>query len=249
MCTPEILDWVHSALSAVEVYGGHILEIGSYNVNGSLRNAVLPWQPASYTGVDMRSGPGVDIVCRAEHLVDRFGAGRFDLVLSSCTFEHVRNWRPAMEQMKLVCRPGGLIIFIVPHRFYFHAYPNDYWRFSPADLKQIFADCEILRLDQQGEERIHLFAKVRKPLDYYPQSLDTLQLYCMAAGRRTRQVRAIYYASPHFLGLVWHDLLRRKLSLLRIYVQMGIQIRLLRPMRRAFARLRQDERNQNGGES
>jgi len=49
-----------------------VIDVGSLNVNGNLRIVVAPLLPKAYIGIDMRSGPGVDIVCRAENLVSKF---------------------------------------------------------------------------------------------------------------------------------------------------------------------------------
>lgn len=55
---PEALAFAERALTGLSVTG-HVLEIGSRNINGSVRPLFA--QAASYTGVDLQDGPGVDV--------------------------------------------------------------------------------------------------------------------------------------------------------------------------------------------
>jgi len=71
-------------------------------------------------------GPGLvqrtrDFVgCRAEvadalELVSQFGAGRFDLVVSSECIEHTPSPQRALEQMAAVLKPGGYLALSTPN--------------------------------------------------------------------------------------------------------------------------------------
>ncbi len=53
MCTIECIMFGAQNLCKEEVAGKRVLEIGSYNVNGSLRQIVKSWGPAEYIGVDI----------------------------------------------------------------------------------------------------------------------------------------------------------------------------------------------------
>ena len=50
-------------LKGEEIENKLILEVGSYNVNGSLRLLIESYCPLEYIGVDIEKGPGVDILC------------------------------------------------------------------------------------------------------------------------------------------------------------------------------------------
>lgn len=58
----EAFAFVERSLSSIRPRG-RVVELGSRNINGSIR----PWfaSAASYTGVDMVAGPGVDVVADA----------------------------------------------------------------------------------------------------------------------------------------------------------------------------------------
>ena len=110
MCDINCIRWGAKNLTKDEIRGKTVIEVGSYDVNGSLRYIVELLEPAKYIGVDIVKGPGVDIICPAENLVERFGKESFDVVISTCTLEHVRNWKKAISNMKNICRPKGIFL-------------------------------------------------------------------------------------------------------------------------------------------
>jgi len=156
----------------------------------------------------MRAGPGVDIVCRAEELVERFGEQSFDLVVSSCTFEHILRWKTAVSNMKHVCAPGGLLGFIVPDQSPYHAYPNDYWRYQEDDIVAIFADCKLLQLDHLPGLYSVLCAKLRKPRAFIEHDLNDYRLHSVVTGRRVATLRKIDFFSVSFAHVIWRDVLK-----------------------------------------
>jgi SAM-dependent methyltransferase len=151
-----------------EVSGKKVLEVGSYNVNGSLRDSVLKLSPSQYIGIDLISGPGVDIVCNSDDIIKRFGRNQFGVVISTCSLEHTQDWRTAISNMKNSCEIGGILIIIVPSIYRYHGYPYDYWRYSVQNVKDIFSDCEIVSIKEDSEEYIEklVYAKIKKPIDF-----------------------------------------------------------------------------------
>ena len=117
---------------AIEIYADkrkpHILEIGSLDVNGSLRQ----FAPAdgTYIGVDMCEGQSVDVVVEPGQALP-FDPGSFDLVLASSVFEHdPAFWMTFLELVK-VMRKGGFLYINAPSNGKVHRYPEDHWRFYP----------------------------------------------------------------------------------------------------------------------
>jgi SAM-dependent methyltransferase len=117
-------------------YGGHfppgtparLIEIGSQDVNGSLRD--LAPKHIEYIGVDFASGKGVDVILDDPYKLP-FGDASADLILSSSCFEHSEMfWLVFLEIMR-VLKPHGLFYLNVPSNGAFHRHPVDCWRFYP----------------------------------------------------------------------------------------------------------------------
>jgi SAM-dependent methyltransferase len=108
--------------------GTRVLDVGSYDVNGTLR----PAAPAGcrYVGLDIAEGPGVDVVLTDPETFP-FEDGSFDMVVSTSCFEHdPLYWLSFMEMVRVV-RPGGTLYVNAPSNGVYHAFPLDCWRFYP----------------------------------------------------------------------------------------------------------------------
>lgn len=101
--------WLASLKSALPAYfdGASVLEIGSYNVNGSARDYFKG--AARYVGVDHCAGPGVDVVAEAR-ATDFSKVPAFDTLVYLSVFEHDPAWRAGFEQNLKWLRNGALLI-------------------------------------------------------------------------------------------------------------------------------------------
>ena len=105
-----------------------IVEIGSQDVNGSIRPTFGP--DVNYVGVDFANAAGVDVVLSDPYSFP-FQDNEIDVVVSSSCFEHSEFfWLTFLEAVRIV-RPGGLIYLNAPSNGPFHQYPVDCWRFYP----------------------------------------------------------------------------------------------------------------------
>lgn len=181
-----------------DIKGKKIIEVGSLDVNGSLQPIFKSWKPAKYVGVDIEAGPGVDVVCDAEHLLKKFKPESFDIVISTETMEHVRDWRQVISNLKALCKPNGTILVTTRSiGFFYHAYPYDFWRYEISDMKKIFGDCKILRLEADPQNP-GVFVKVQKPKRFKEKDLSSLKLHSMVANKKTKDVspkdfKTVYY--------------------------------------------------------
>jgi SAM-dependent methyltransferase len=107
--------------------GNSILDVGSMDVNGTLRNV---WRPedTTYFGIDQSVGPGVDHVV-IPHTHWNFDPSAFDLVISSSCLEHDPLFWITFTQMARLCKPGGFIYVSVPVNGPYHGHPGDCYRF------------------------------------------------------------------------------------------------------------------------
>lgn len=86
--------------------------------------------------------PGVDVVADAERLP--FRPDVFDLVECDAVLEHVRNPAAVVREIERVLCPGGYVHFVVPFCHPFHAYPSDYYRFTPEGLRELTKGLEMV---------------------------------------------------------------------------------------------------------
>lgn len=132
--TPGCQVWVEDLLARDPAIAGEVLEIGSLNVNGTIRDAFKDSARfPGYTGLDMRPGAGVDIVGVGSDL--QFEDRRFGVVATLETLEHDERFWLTLIECNRVLRPGGSLI-VTTRAFGFprHDYPHDYWRFTTDGL-------------------------------------------------------------------------------------------------------------------
>jgi SAM-dependent methyltransferase len=209
MCTRRCIEFARASLTEADVAAKDVLEVGSLDVNGSVRGIVDALGPARYVGVDIEAGPGVDEICRAEALVERFGEDSYDVVISTEVVEHVADWRPVVSNMKRVLRPGGVLVLTTRSRgFGFHGYPADFWRYETTDLAQIFGDLEIERLEPDSSEEPGAFVKARKPAGFRERDLAGYELYSIVRNRRLRALHPALVAAIRVATPAWYAVKR-----------------------------------------
>jgi hypothetical protein len=112
---------------------GKVFEIGSLDVNGGLRDII------DVFGVDMRPGPGVDLVCPVQDLGKHFESGHFDACVSAGTLEHIEDWKGFVRVTWDLVKEGGyLVLTIASLQKKRHAYPDDYWRLTEDQIRTIY---------------------------------------------------------------------------------------------------------------
>lgn len=140
MCHESVLTWAGS-LPGDLFAGRSVVEVGSYDVNGTVRPIIEAHGPTSYLGVDMSEGPGVDLVANVGDLPERFPDG-FDVVVTTEMLEHVEDWRAAMLALAALVKVGGhLVLTTRSPGFPYHPYPIDCWRYPPPLMSDLLKAC------------------------------------------------------------------------------------------------------------
>jgi hypothetical protein len=85
--------------------GLEVLEIGAHEVNGSVRSFLETNN--NYVGLDLISGPGVDIVASGH---DFGSTGTYDITIACEVLEHNPYWLETVYNMIRITKPGGLVI-------------------------------------------------------------------------------------------------------------------------------------------
>lgn len=141
-----------------------VLEIGSYNINGTARDH---FSECSYIGADWRPGPGVDQVGLAHELA--FPDGSFDVVLSVETLEHDFYWRETLAAMRRMLRPGGLFMLTVAsfdfpqHELDCASRPGYYHNVMPDELLPALGELELEQVDYREQDNGLFYAGFKRP--------------------------------------------------------------------------------------
>jgi len=143
----SVMGFVALAVKKYDLRHKKVLEIGSYNVNGSVR-----WLfKGDYTGIDREAGPGVDLLMNASDM--DLDDHSFDVVVSTSQLEHDPTFWLTLAEVGRVLRSGGHFILTThttgfpPHNGPdFYRFLDDTWR-----LLMDMAGCDIVdsRADPQ----------------------------------------------------------------------------------------------------
>lgn len=194
MCGPACIDFGRSCLAPTDVKGKRVLEVGAFDVNGSLRGIAERLGPSQYLGVDIAQGTGVDEICSIYDIAARYGRESFDVVICTEVMEHVRDWRAAVSNLKTVLKTGGILILTTRSKGCgYHAYPFDFWRYEVDELSRIFGDLSIeaVQSDPTGfgdPEGAGVFLKARKPASFRQADVRDCALFSIMKGRRCANV-------------------------------------------------------------
>ena len=155
-----------------------IVELGSMNLNGSLREISPTTQ---YIGLDMCPGNGVDIVLEDPYVLP-FADNSVDVLVSSSCFEHTELfWKSYLECLR-VLKPNGLFYMNVPTTGWIHKCPVDCWRFWPDAGRALITwakrnNMSPCLLESYMDERLDyldfvaVFCKSAEYKDLYPKRI------------------------------------------------------------------------------
>jgi SAM-dependent methyltransferase len=127
-----------------------IYEFGALQVPGQEDFANLrPFFPGKqYVGCDYREGPGVDKVLDL-HQIDLPNES-VGTVISVDTLEHVEEPFRALKEIHRILKPDGVAVITSVMNFPIHAYPYDYWCFTPEAFKSILKPFAHVFVDAAG---------------------------------------------------------------------------------------------------
>lgn len=155
---PHAAEYLSEAIREHLRPGASVVEFGSYNVNGSVREFSGVSDAGVYVGIDMRDGPGVDHVLRAEEFDGQEG---YDVVLCAEMLEHASDPEGVIRAAHRSLRSGGVLILTAagpertPHNnsgdHDAFAPGEHYGNIDPEDLRSWLEDWEVLNLEHHPD--------------------------------------------------------------------------------------------------
>lgn len=210
-------------VAALHPVSGPLLEIGSLDVNGSVRDLFPRADP--YVGIDLAPGAAVDVVASGH----AFGRDEsFDLVVTTECLEHDPRWDLTLRTIVRVLRPGGtLLLTCATTGRHEHGTARTSPGMSPATndhyrnltARDVLAHLDGLRIDLVATcwSSFDLYLVARKPpAPPRPPALDALAARYRRDGLRPSRLadRALLRAwrtdvmgdVPLWAGLLAHPL-------------------------------------------
>lgn len=158
-----------------------LVEIGSRDLNGSLRTVAPP--EFEYIGVDFSPGRGVDIVLDSPYHLP-FCNEFADVVVSSSCFEHSELFWVLFIEIMRITKPTGLFYLNAPSNGEFHRHPLDCWRFYPDSGRAMvtwahyngLSTCLLesytsLQFQDQWNDLVAVFLKDESHVSRYPDRI------------------------------------------------------------------------------
>jgi hypothetical protein len=151
----SVMAWVERKVVELSLQCKPTLEIGSYDVNGSVRG----FFHGEYTGVDLVAGPGVDVVVRSGEPLP-FPDNSFEVVVTTEMLEHdPRPWVTMHEIARVLEVSRGTLILTCRGfdekrgSFPFHN-PPDHYRFSAGALAVLAEDAALRVVDVDADPQV-----------------------------------------------------------------------------------------------
>ena len=158
----SVMEWIGLKVKSLDLHG-RVLELGSLNVNGSVRDFFAG--ATTYIGVDKQHGPGVDLVLDANKL--SFEDDSFDVVVSTEMLEHDPHpWLTIQEAYRVLKPNGTLLLTTRGPEFPLHDYGGDYYRYTGDALEALakYAGLEVYLVeDDQFPGHPGSFMYAKKP--------------------------------------------------------------------------------------
>lgn len=149
----SVMNYVQSMVNMYDLKERSTLEVGSRNVNGSVREF---FNPDLYVGIDIEEGIGVDQTINVHHLPSYVDM-TFGCVVCTEMLEHDSNpWKTFQAIHRVLVLNGVLILttrgWTTNHYghtdcFPTHEYPQDNWRFSVNGLLTLAREAGLYPLN------------------------------------------------------------------------------------------------------
>lgn len=202
--------------------GVRVLDVGSRDTQGDSYRRLFGAPKFHYTGLDMESGPNVDVVLDAPYDWRRLATDSFDIVVSGQAFEHIEFFWITMTEMTRVLAKGGLLCLIAPNGFGEHRYPVDCYRFFTDGMVALarYVELDLLHAHtNSAPSAAHsewysrtlkdAMLVARKPYAGHPRHPDPLTYTCAPADHQRLRSGMVSFTRKARAIRVWNAVTRR----------------------------------------
>jgi len=157
----SVYSWVEAQVKQRGLAELDVLELGSLNVNGSVRDHFR----GSYTGVDIVDGPGVDFVA-SSHMTGAFNPANVDVVVCCEMLEHDSDPNATFATIADVLKPNGVALVTTRSEGFPIHHEPDLWRFTHDDIGALAytAGLEVDSIEDDPQpQHPGVFAVLRRP--------------------------------------------------------------------------------------
>ena len=179
---------------------GPYLEVGSRDYGASRSPRTLFDDVDDWVGVDLEPGPGVDVAMDLtadfDEVDEALGGRRFGTIFCFATLEHCAQPFTMAENLTRLLRPDGHLVLGVPFAFKFHAFPSDYWRFTPEGVRKLFPKLEF--------DPAHAAAATSRPGEFMPldEHVGRIRFSATAQRKSGHPLRAVSATFLKLLGRI-----------------------------------------------
>lgn len=127
---------------------GTVMDVGGKknNARGYFKLPDSGITTITYINIDKSTNP--DIVADAANIP--LADDTADCVLCCEVLEHIADPIPVCHELIRITKPGGSIIVSVPFMYPVHADPDDWHRFTPTALRQLFSNTSSMDIIPMG---------------------------------------------------------------------------------------------------
>jgi SAM-dependent methyltransferase len=115
-----------------------VVDVGSYNVEGKTYKELMPLQ-WEYVGVDIVSGPNVDVVMPNSKKIP-LDDESVDIVISGQCLEHCKTPWILVEEIARILKNDGMCFLVAPAVWKMHRYPVDCFRYYPDGMASLMEE-------------------------------------------------------------------------------------------------------------
>ena len=127
-------------LKQENIRGKSFLELGYVRDDGVLDfKEILCEDDVAFYRTNVKSDENIDFIWDLHKPIPGdIPVNKFDFVLCSSVMEHVAKPWDAARNIENILKPNGKLFWTTPWVQRIHGYPNDYWRYTPNGVKELF---------------------------------------------------------------------------------------------------------------